>query len=461
MADSKTSLPAIQAPLSDPDTERALIGALLIEPERASNVIEQKHLTPEHFTEKRYRQLFTALDELLRNGGGLDIVTLADKLRARHPEEPTTIPYLTQLMDAAPTSLHAAYYADILIELHERRKIDAAAIQISANAHDRQQTPELIRANAEQTLFALGTPEQAMSELSWAQASEQSYTEILDLIEHPGKRSGLPTGYPTLDVALGGFAPGSLNILGARPGIGKTSLALNIVENVTRGADLYGNPLDPTSATLTPRDVLLFSLEMPTEQLTRRMLLAHAGLPAQLFNARKPFFDESSKDDLRRGLEEIRNLPLHVEARGGLDIADIRARTRRHMRKHPLGLVVVDYIGLVHNKAAGKFQNYTYVIAGITRELKSMAVEFKIPILALSQLNRNIEQRANDEPQLSDLRDSGSIEQDADTVLFLHRKRGENATKLHLAKYRNGQEGVTINLTFDGKFTRFSEAKAA
>ena len=123
--------------------------------------------------------------------------------------------------------------------------------------------------------------------------------------------------------------------------------------------------------------------------------------------------------------------------------------------------MVVDYIGLVRNKAASKALNYTYVIAGITNELKAMALELNLPILALSQLNRNIENRANTEPQQSDLRDSGSIEQDADTVMFLHRKRGESATKLYLSKNRNGQEGVTIDLTFNGKFTRFTEAKNA
>ena len=457
-----SSTPAPRSPLAEPDAERALLGSLLVDPERAQDLIEKKGLTPDHFTETRHRQLFTALSELLQRGGGLDIVTFADALKARTPEDPITIAYLTQLIDATPTSAHAAYYADILLDRYQRRRLRDALGALEERLHDLTLTPDLIQSTAEQKLFALGSAPQNAPIESWGQTVTTVTAEMKDLILTPGRLAGLPTGYPELDKRLTGLKTASLNIIAARPGIGKTTLALNIAENLARGLNIKGEPIDKGSNAPTPRNVLLFSLEMPREQLVQRMLLAHAEIPSNLIGNGKglPIFKrDKALASLARAQKAISALPLFIDDQGGLDIATLRARARRHHRQHPLATIIIDYLGLIRSPTSNRYANVSQIIGDITGEIKAMAKELKIPVILLCQLNRNIEQRADPEPKLSDLRDSGSIEQDADTVLVLHRAMGEQATTLTIANTRHGLTG-TLPLLFEGASTRFKEAPA-
>ena len=468
--------PLAHAP-SNIEAEQALLGALLYDNaayERLSDRLQARH-----FYEPFHQRLFAALESHIRKGQLAEPILLADEFK-RDPafEELGGLRYLADLVDRAPPAANAADYARAIYDLALRRDLIriGGEITVEAQAHDADISARDQIEAAEQKLYTLaesGTSSTGF--IPFADALTGAVQMAAEAYSRDGGLAGVSTGLSDLDKQLGGLHPSDLLILAGRPSMGKTALATNIAFHVARNYAWEPQP-DGTRKTVNGGVVAFFSLEMSAEQLAMRLLADVSGVSSD--RLRKGEIDASEFGRVRDGAIEVQEAPLFIDATGGLSIAKLTARARRLKRQHGLDLIVVDYLQLVTTDAGGREGNRVQEVSAITGGLKALAKDLGVPVIALSQLSRQVENREDKRPQLSDLRESGSIEQDADVVMFVYREayylsRAEpregtpehmtwqedlekinNVAEVIIGKQRHGPIG-TVKLHFHGDTTKF------
>lgn len=421
------------------DAEQSLLGALLIDKDSIVRIAEALH--PENFyRSEQHGEIFSAIRNLFDKREPIDLVTVTEELkRLGSFDKVGGSAYLANLINMVPTSAHIEHYAKIIKEHAVRRGLISQATRLIENAYNEEILIEELIENAESAIFALSQERIKRDFISIREGLAEAFDRLDDLQKNAGKLRGVPTGFRDLDSRLAGMQNSNLIILAARPGIGKTSFALNIAQHVAANLGL---------------PVGIFSLEMSQEELVDRLLVAQADIDNWKLKTGR--FDEGSKDYERftNAMGELAEAPIFIDDTPGISISEIRTKARRLQIEHGLKLLIVDYLQLITGR---NLENRVQVVSEISQALKNIARELKIPVLALSQLNRSVEARGTKKPQLADLRESGAIEQDADVVMFLYKGDPENhpeQVKLDIQKHRNGPTGE-IDLVFKAERTRF------
>jgi replicative DNA helicase len=427
--------------------ERAVLGAVLADQEMLTDIAQIIH--SDDFSSPAHSKIFEAMLKLEGSARTVDHLTLSEELKTRGDLTAVGGPaYLMGLDQVVPVAANAVQYAEIVKDQAIRRRLSIVGRKIEHLAsQDVGDVAELLD-EAEREVFQLADKKR-VGDLKPVRELMERTLELLDKMKMASTGvTGMSTGYVDLDLQLTGLHPGELIILAARPGIGKTSLALNIAMHI---------------ALKEEKAVGIFSLEMPADQLLMRLLASSARVDMKkLRGGRLTPHDEEKFQEVAG---QLFNAPLYIDDTGTLSPFDLRAKARRLKQKSgQLGVIVIDYLQLMHQK--GKVESRQLEVSEISRSLKAMAKELEVPIIALSQLNRKVEERKDGKPMLSDLRESGSIEQDADVVMFIHRddsgdgedgeqrKTGAIPVELIVAKQRNGPTG-SIDLVFLSEFTRF------
>jgi replicative DNA helicase len=471
------SEPTLTAQPSNIEAEQALLGALLYDNgayERISDKLQGRH-----FHEPFHARLFTAVEGHIRKGQLAEPILLADEFK-RDPafEELGGLRYLADLVDRAPPAANAPDYARVIYDLALRRELIRIGGEISSEAQtgDPDRTARDQIELAEQQLYTLAESGTASTGfVGFADALRGAVEMAAEAYSRDGGLAGVSTGLIDLDQKLGGLHPSDLLIVAGRPSMGKTALATNIAFHVARNYAWEPQP-DGTRKTVNGGVVAFFSLEMSAEQLAMRLLADVSGVSSD--RLRKGEIDASEFGRVRDAAIEIQEAPLFIDATGGLSIAKLTARARRLKRSAGLDLIVVDYLQLVTGGEGKGEQNRVQEVSMITQGLKALAKELSVPVMALSQLSRQVESREDKRPQLSDLRESGSIEQDADAVMFVYREsyylgraepregtpehmtwqeemdRVGNLAEVIIGKQRHGPIG-TVKLHFNADLTKF------
>ncbi len=427
------------------DAERSLLGAILLDNHALNTVIELLRL--EDFFLEQHRRVLDAMVRLAERQQAIDLVTLSDELARRGElEAGGGAAYLAQLLDGVPRVTNVEHYARIVKEKALLRNLVHAAHAIQQQALEAEEGAEEVLDRAEAFIFSIAE-ERIRAGLVGVKELVKENWDRLEKIFSEGRRiTGLPTGYQQLDNLTSGLQPSELVILAARPSMGKTSLALNIAENV---------------ALREKRPVAIFSLEMSKESLLLRLLASQARVDAHKFRTGHLGRDDWSK--MTQSLGQLAEAPLWVDDSGSATVMEMGAKARRLKRDKGLALLIVDYLQLVSGR--GRFANRNEEVGSITRGLKGLAKELRVPVMVLSQLTRAPE-REERRPQLADLRESGAIEQDADVVLFIYRpnfyrsevsEEDRRKAEVGIAKQRNGPTDK-INFVFFERYTRFEEA---
>ena len=449
-AGARTARPADRVPPHSEEAERALLGCALQDAARILDLCIERQISAASFYVQSHQALFETMLDLHGARKPVDFVTVAERLRENgRLESVGGEDELARLIAGTPTTAHAEYYLQRVYENHLLRRIIDAARVVTEDCYKGEAAAESLLGTAEESFYSL-SEQRIATERTWGQLVSLEMKEVEKLITEKKGLTGISTGFQDIDKMLLGMQGGDLIVLAARPSMGKTSLALNIAEHVALGARGQA-----------PRPVAVFSLEMSAESLVRRMICCHAQVSAQSLSSGLVGAAEHGK--LIGAADILRNAPIYVDDTAGLEAPDLRARARRLKRKYGVEFIVVDYLQLMnYTKFAG--ENRQRETAAISQALKGMAKELKVPVLVLSQLSRAPETREKTAiPKLSDLRDSGAIEQDADVVMLLRRPCMYPADKEHedqrlaildIAKHRNGPTGE-VRLDFDGRFTRF------
>lgn len=434
----------LKIPPQNLEAERALLGALLLRPDVVSDVLEI--VGQESFYGERHRTIFNAMVELSQKGQPLDLVSVSGRLKELGALEAAGgMGYLAELAESVPSPSNATHYADTVQKKFAARTLIRAAEDVLANAYDEAEELELMLDRAEKRIFeATSTQRQSMALREMRSIVPGVIEQIQHRREQGGALRGVPTGFEALDNKLSGLQPSDLIILAARPSMGKTSLALDLARHVGMRENL---------------PVVIFSLEMSSQQLADRMLAAEANIDSWKLRTGKHLTDEE-EERLVEAASRLSEAPIFVDERAALTPVSVRSAARKLKSERGLGLIVVDYLQLlapVHSKGS---DSMVQQVTEISRALKGIARELDVPVLALSQLSRKVEDRGG-KPRLSDLRDSGSIEQDADLVMFIHRedKYKEDSDRPGIAqilieKHRNGPTGA-VDLFFNDKCSSF------
>jgi replicative DNA helicase len=426
------------------EAERSILGAILLDNNALNGAIEK--LKPEDFFHDHHRRIYQQMIALGETQQAIDLVTLTDQLqRQGELESSGGHAYIAQLMDGVPHVSNVEHYARIVKEKSLLRALIHATHAIQQQALEGEEDADSILDRAESSIFQLAEDRVRSGLVGLHDVVTESRERISHIYEGGHRITGLSTGYDLLDNLTSGLQPSELIILAARPSMGKTAFALNLAENVA----VRGN-----------KPVAVFSLEMSKESLLLRLLSADAKIDSHKF--RTGHLNHEDKARIPRSLSHLSDAPLWIDDAGSATVVEMGAKLRRLKREKGLSLVIVDYLQLVSGR--GKFGNRNEEVSSITRGLKALAKELKVPMLVLSQLTRAPE-REDREPRLADLRESGAIEQDADVVMFIHRPnfykktdevspedRGE--TDLIIAKQRNGPTD-NVRFIFQGSFTRF------
>jgi len=429
------------------DAERSVLGAILIENHVLNAAIEK--LKPEDFFSDAHRRIFSYMIQLGEAQQAIDLVTLSEQLRRKGELEAAGgHAYLAQLVDGVPRVSNLEHYARIIKEKSLLRSLIYTTESIKQTALDAEEDADALLDRAESSIFQIAEDRIRTGLVSMKDVVQNNMERLERVITEGKQITGLATGYPQLDSLTSGLQPSELIILAARPSVGKTALALNIAENVSQRQQA---------------SVAIFSLEMSKESLLMRLLASLARIDAHRFRTGR--LGREDWREMTQALAQLSVSPMWIDDSGSATVTEIGAKARRLKRDRGLSLVIVDYLQLI--AARGRFSNRNEEVSSITRGLKALAKELKVPVLVLSQLTRAPE-REERSPQLADLRESGAIEQDADVVFFIHRpnlfkKKGEVTdeeraqTELKIAKQRNGPVD-SIPFVFLGKFTRFEEA---
>lgn len=438
-----TKDPAGKIPPQSIDAEMSLLGAILIDDQVLSDVSDK--LKPFDFYDKRHATIFDAMLLLYEKHKPVDLLTLSDELNAKgNLEVIGGSAYLTEITDYVPTSAHAGAYADMIRTKAIRRRLIKASAEIAELGYNEEKTVQELLEQAEADLFSVSDASLKQDLVSLEHILTESFDRIEELHRNKGSLRGIPTGYRDIDAKTAGLQKSDLIILAARPAMGKSTFVSNLAYNI---------------ATQAKKAVLFFSLEMSKEQLVDRMLAEASGVDA--FNIRTGNLSEDDFSKLSDAMGEMAEAPIYIDDTPGLSVLEMRTKARREAHNQPLGLIIVDYLQLMQGSGRSNDGNRVQEVSEISRGLKLIARELDVPVIALSQLSRSVESRHPQIPQLADLRESGSIEQDADIVMFLYREdyynpdtENQHITDLIIAKHRNGPTG-RIQLYFHPEQLRF------
>ena len=439
-----------RVPPQNIEAEQAVLGAMLIDKEAIAKASEI--LTSSDFYREAHRVIFNAMLELYNKNEAVDMVTVTEILKRDNKlEDIGGLAYITSLANVVLTAANVKYHADIVAEKSVLRQLVRVSTEIAAMGYEANEDVGTLLNTAESRILEISNRKKKADFTPINDVLMESVQNIEKLINNKGGLTGLPSGFADLDKLTSGLHPSDFIILAARPSMGKTALALNIVQNVAlRAHKKIGGE---------PRSVAFFSLEMSKEQLVNRMLCAEAGIDSQRLRVGE--MGDKDWDALWGACDLMSKAKIYIDDTAGITVMDMRSRARRLKAEHGLDLIVVDYLQLM--QGSGKRNNSgdrQQEVSEISRSLKALARELDVPVLALSQLSRSVEARQVKRPMLSDLRESGSLEQDADIVAFLYREDYYNPetenkhTELIIAKHRNGPVD-TVNLFFHKQFTKF------
>lgn len=432
-----------KVPPQNIDAEMSLLGAVLIDEEVIADVSE--HVTAKDFYDKRHQAIYGGMIRLYERHKPVDLLTLTDELKKKNELEAVGgSAYLTELTNYVPTAAHASTYAEMVAQKAVRRRLIKASAEISEMGFDDDATTQELLEKAEAELFSVSDQSLKQDLVSIESILTESFDRIEELHRNKGQLRGIRTGYRDLDNMTAGLQRSDLIILAARPAMGKTTLVTNLAYNV---------------ATIAKLPVLFFSLEMSKEQLIDRMLADASGVDS--WNIRTGNLSDEDFSKLSEAMGEMAEAPIFIDDTPGLSVLEMRTKARRAAHDQQLGLIIVDYLQLMQT-TGNHNGNRVQEVSEISRGLKLIARELNVPLIALSQLSRSVESRTPPIPQLSDLRESGSIEQDADIVSFIYRPgyyepdnpEVQNITDLIIAKHRNGPVGK-VQLYFHPERLRF------
>lgn len=436
--------PRPQTPPFDLNAERAVLGSMILSDNALEEVAEI--LQPEHFYRPTHETIYRALVDLHNEGAARDPIALTHRLeRDGELARCGGHGYPFDLVQAVPTVAHAEYYAGIVRETAVLRKVLAASSSMTSDVNSRAYAPDEIIQRAYDSLEGLaGLTDTGDQDLSIGVDIMDTVAEVVDIREN-GPKLGLLTGFMDFDALTGGLQPGQFILIAARPAMGKSVLAGDFARYTAIRNDI------PT---------VFFSLEMGRKELEKRFLAAQATYPLHWMKSKGPIDDDHVLKLIEAG-KDMQSSPLFIVADTGITLTKIRSHCRRVQRQHGLGLVVIDYLQLMSGESQSRNDNRQQEVSRISRGLKTLAMDLQVPVIALSQLNRGPEQRQDKKPMIADLRESGSLEQDADIVILLHRedayeKESPRAGEADLivAKHRNGPT-QTITVAFQGHFARF------
>ncbi len=416
--------------------ERSVLGALLMDKDALISVVE--FLRPEHFYDERHQKIFEVILDLYQERDPVDVVSVMERLKKNKTlKNIGGGEYLTELVSNVPTAAHSEHYGKLVKDDYTKRQLIGAAARISESSFDDSGDVRQILDMAESTVFSLAQQHLRQVFTPVKSILAESFDRLDELHKSAGSMRGVPTGFVDLDDTLAGMQDSNLIILAARPGVGKTALALNIAQN---------------AAFKHKMPVGFFSLEMSKEELMDRLLVSQAEIDAWKMKTGRLDEDEFAK--LSDAMGELYETPLYIDDTPGMSVLEMRTKARRLKAEHGLKLVVVDYLQLA--RPSRNMDSRVQEVSEVSQGLKNLARELKVPVLALSQLSRQVEQRGIKRPQLADLRESGAIEQDADVVMFLWRENDDDLEnmKLDIAKHRNGALR-SIDLRFRGDKVKF------
>jgi len=441
MNDRETGLFTDRIPPHNLEAEQAVLGAILLENDAIAAAME--HVTPDDFYRAAHQRIFEAMVQLFEESEPVDLVTLSTRLKDQGLlEEVGGIGYLTELANSVPTAANVGYYARIIEEKAMLRRLIRTATQIAASGYAAAEDVRELISEAERRILEISN-RRGEGFVPIRDVLMDVFERVEFLYNNKGGITGIPSGYPDLDRLTSGFQKSDLIIVAARPSVGKTAFALNVAQNV---------------AVRARETVAIFSLEMSAAQLVQRMICAEANVDANRMRTGRLEGDDWEK--LTMAIGTLSEAAIYIDDSPVLTTADIRAKCRRLKQERGLGLIVIDYLQLIHGRSRHA-DNRQQEVSEISRSLKQIARELEVPVIALSQLSRSVEQRQDKRPLMSDLRESGSIEQDADIVAFLYRddyynqdSDKKNIIEVIIAKQRNGPVG-TVELVFLKHFNKF------
>jgi replicative DNA helicase len=428
------------------DVEASLLGSLLIDNDSFIKIGDM--LQPDDFFDEKHRTIFSAMRALHDKRSPVDILTLSEQLKSKNQLEAVGgASYLTELTNYVPTAAHMEQYAEIVADKAIRRRLISASKDIASIGFDENKSLQELIEEAETRLFEVSQRHVKQDITSLESILGDSFDRLDDLHRNKGRMRGIPTGLRDLDKMLAGLQRSDLIVVAARPSMGKTAMMLNMALDIATNAKQGA--------------VLIFSLEMSKEQLVDRLLAAEAGVDAWKLRTGEGLNDNDF-ERLSAGMGALAEAPIFIDDTSGITVSDLRMKARRLHHQHPLSVIMVDYLQLMSGGSRfASMANRVQEISEISRSLKILARELNVPVVAASQLSRSVESRSPQIPQLADLRESGSIEQDADIVAFLYREEyynpdtdRKNITDILIKKHRNGPVG-NIELYFDRIKQRF------
>ena len=430
-------------PPASVEAEQAVLGAMLLKPEAVTTAAEE--LSADDFYRETHRLIYEAMMELKDRTEPVDLVTLTEQLKkADKLAKIGGIPALSLIANSVPTAANVHYHARIVHEKAQLRSLISAATEIAGAAYESADEVEDIMDNAEKRILAVSSGKRSKDFVPLQEILLDTLEQIDARYNNKGSITGLPTGFTDLDPLPPGLQKADLILVAARPSMGKTAVTLNIAAHVVLRAR---------------EPVAFFSLEMSKEQLVQRLLCSEGRIDSQRLRVGE--LEEKEWGDLIDTANRLSVAPLYIDDTPSITVMELRSKARRLKAEHGLSLIVIDYLQLMQGRASKNGDNRQQEISEISRSLKALARELNVPVIALSQLSRSVESRQIKRPMLSDLRESGSLEQDADIVMFLYREdyydpetENKNITEVIIAKHRNGPVD-TVDLTFLKQFTKF------
>ena len=428
-----------------PEAEQSVIGSMIMS--RDAIVEASEIITGADFYQQQYGIVFEAMIELHDEGKAVDLITLQERLKEKDlPPEISSMEFVRDLLSAVPTSANVKYYAEIVAEKSMLRKLIKTTEEITNACYLGKEKTQDILEVTEKKIFDLVQNRGSEEFVPIRQVVLNAIEKIEKASRSQGSVTGIPTGFIDLDYKMSGFQPSDLILVAARPSMGKTAFVLNIAQYMA-----FHN--DVTAA--------IFSLEMSKEQLVNRLLALESKVDSQ--NIRTGNLEDEEWAKLIEGANIIGNSNLIIDDKPGISISELRSKCRKYKMEHNLGVIFIDYLQLM--TGSGRSESRQQEISEISRSLKALARELNVPVVALSQLSRAVEQRPDHRPMLSDLRESGAIEQDADVVMFIYRddyynkdSENKNIAEIIIAKQRNGPIG-TVNLVWLPNYTKFVNMK--
>ncbi|MDQ0201003.1 replicative DNA helicase [Neobacillus ginsengisoli] len=437
-----SDLYADRLPPQNIEAEQAVLGAIFLEP--SSLTMASEILIPEDFYRAAHQKIFNVMLKLNDLGKAVDLITVTEELAAAKLLEDTGgVSYLSDLAGSVPTAANIEYYARIVEEKSLLRRLIRTATGIASDGYSREDEVEALLSEAEKSILEVAQRKNAGAFHNIKDVLVRTYDNIELMHNRVGDITGLETGFVELDRMTAGFQRNDLIIVGARPSVGKTAFALNIAQNVAKK---------------TGENIAIFSLEMGAEQLVMRLLCAEGNIDAQ--RLRTGSLTDEDWGKLTMAMGSLASSGIFIDDTPGVRISDIRSKCRRLKQEHGLGMILIDYLQLILGSGRSG-ENRQQEVSEISRSLKQLARELQVPVIALSQLSRGVEQRQDKRPMMSDIRESGSIEQDADIVAFLYRddyydkeSEAKNIIEIIIAKQRNGPTG-TVQLAFVKEYNKF------